>query len=386
MPQDTDLRHEYEPAPSVTEIFPLNNMGVTTGDDKRFVAFSASDYSEDCSDSSKVIDFSYRPFDTRQLYYAPDLLARARLDFMRHMSVQDNIALITIRRPRNDRFANFFVSNGIADKCFISSLDNCHVFPLYALADLASSHPAGENVPNIDAAFLGRLAAGVGIRQLRNNGLPEGISPTDILNYAYAVFHSITYRTRYAEFLKVDFPRLPIPGSLNLFRDLASLGGDLVKLHLMKSPTIGNFITTYHGPSNPEVGRVGWSDSTVWLDAEKTSARDNHRATKHGSIAVKGVPEEVWDFHIGGYQVCHKWLKDRKNRTLSKVDLYHYQKIVVALNETIRIMDEIDEVIDQHGGWPDAFVKQSSGTESSSIEQDLDLQKAAEDPGEYSES
>ncbi len=68
------------------------------------------------------------------------------------------------------------------------------------------------------------------------------------------------------------------------------------------------------------------------------------------------TPEEVWNFHIGGYQVCHKWLKDRKGRTLSDDDLAHYQKIVVALNETIRIMAEIDEVIEEHGGWPGAFV------------------------------
>ena len=86
-----------------------------------------------------------------------------------------------------------------------------------------------------------------------------------------------------------------------------------------------------------------------------TNAREGHRATKPGTIGFKGVPEEVWDFHIGGYQVCHKWLKDRKGRTLSDEDIGHYQKIVVALNETIRIMAEIDEVIEAHGGWPDAF-------------------------------
>ena len=108
-------------------------------------------------------------------------------------------------------------------------------------------------------------------------------------------------------------------------------------------------------PEIPEVGRVGWSDGTVWLDAGKTNARESHRATKPGKIGFQGVPEEVWDFHIGGYQVCHKWLKDRKGRTLSDEDIGHYQKIVVAQNETIRLMAEIDEVIEAHGGWPGAF-------------------------------
>jgi hypothetical protein len=91
------------------------------------------------------------------------------------------------------------------------------------------------------------------------------------------------------------------------------------------------------------------------LDAAKTNARDGHRAIRAGTIGFHGVPEDVWNFHIGGYQVCHKWLKDRKGRTLSHDDIIHYQKIIVAINETIRIMREIDEVIEEHGGWPGAF-------------------------------
>ena len=120
-------------------------------------------------------------------------------------------------------------------------------------------------------------------------------------------------------------------------------------------PKLHGSITTYAGPRNPEVGRIGWSDGTVWLDAGKTSAREGHRATTPGTIGFHDVPEDVWDFHIGGYQVCHKWLKARKGRTLSDGDIAHYQKIVVALNETVRIMAEIDEVIEAHSGWPGAF-------------------------------
>ena len=148
---------------------------------------------------------------------------------------------------------------------------------------------------------------------------------------------------------------MPIPQSTGLFRALAGHGRELVELHLVESPKRDNFISTYTGPKSPEVGRVGWSDDTVWLDAGKTSAREGRRATKPGTIGFQGVPERVWDFHIGGYQVCHKWLKDRKGRTLSNKDIAHYQKIVVALNETVRIMAEIDEVIETHSGWPGAF-------------------------------
>jgi hypothetical protein len=144
---------------------------------------------------------------------------------------------------------------------------------------------------------------------------------------------------------------LPLPGSLILLRHLARLGGELVGLHLMCSPKLDDFITTYSGPRRPEIGRVGWADDTVWLDAAGT------KKGQPGTIGFRGVPEAVWNFQIGGYQVCEKWLKDRKGRTLSNDEIVHYQKIVVALAETIRLMREIDEVIEQHGGWPGAFAQ-----------------------------
>ena len=155
--------------------------------------------------------------------------------------------------------------------------------------------------------------------------------------------------------MKLDFPRIPPPESPDLFQKLTEAGHELLALHLLDSLELNEVITTYTGPRNPEVGRVGWSDGIVWLDAGKTNARQGQRATKPGTIGFQGVPEEVWDFHIGSYQICHKWLKDRTGRTLSDEDVAHFQKIVVALNETIRIMTDIDEAIDAHGGWPYVF-------------------------------
>ena len=166
--------------------------------------------------------------------------------------------------------------------------------------------------------------------------------PENILHYAYAVFHSSSYRSRYAEFLRIDFPRLPLTGNLELFRALAQLGSELTALHLLELPKLAKPITEFIGGRNPEVEKVSWSRNTVWLDKAQTTG-------------FRGVREEVWNFHIGGYQVCEKWLKARKGRTLSKDDIAHYQKIVVALAETIRLMKEIDDVIEQHGGWPGAF-------------------------------
>jgi hypothetical protein len=123
---------------------------------------------------------------------------------------------------------------------------------------------------------------------------------------------------------------------------------------LFETPKLEQLITTttYSGPKSPTVERVGWSNDSVWIDAPATK---KGQPTKPGAIGFRGVPEAVWNFHIGGYQVCEKWLKDRKGRTLSKDDIAHYRKIIVALAETIRIVKEIDETIDKHGGWPDAF-------------------------------
>lgn len=179
--------------------------------------------------------------------------------------------------------------------------------------------------------------------------MPRGLTPEDIFHYAYAVFHSPGYRSRYAEFLKIDFPRLPLTGNLELFRALARLGGELTALHLLESPKLDKPITEFIGGRNPEVEKVSWSKNTVWVDKAQT-------------IGFRGVREAVWNFHIGGYQVCEKWLKDRKGRTLTKDDIAHYHKIVVALTETIRLMAEIDQVIEKHGGWPGAFA--SAATEA----------------------
>jgi hypothetical protein len=119
---------------------------------------------------------------------------------------------------------------------------------------------------------------------------------------------------------------------------------------------------------------VGWADRTVWLDAATT--KKGQPATP-GSMGFHGVPEEVWNFHVGGYQVCEKWLKDRKGRRLSDEDIAHYQKIVVALSETIRLMGEIDEVIEKHGGWPGAFATGPAAGADYPAEAE-DLPKAAE--------
>ena len=182
------------------------------------------------------------------------------------------------------------------------------------------------------------------------NGLPKGVTPEDIFHYAYAVFHSPIYRTRYAEFLKIDFPRLPLTSNRDMFFSLAALGGELVGLHLMESPKLNDLITEFPEKGSDSVEKVMFA---VVADPQATS--DSGRVWINPTQYFGGVPAAVWSFYIGGYQVCDKWLKDRKGRTMTYEDIQHYQKIVVALNETIRLMAEIDKVIEIQGGWPTAF-------------------------------
>ena len=332
---------------------------------------------EDRQWDERYVPVLYRPFDIREMYYVPWMVDWPRTEAMPHLLAGENVALIACRQQArgDDEWAQVFATSRIAESCAISNITReiNYLLPLYlypgvgkADGSLFSRWANGKDgrTPNLASGFVERIAAATELRFVSDGrgDLRETLGPEDVLAWIYAVFHSPGYRARYEAQLKLDFPRVPVPGSAALFRRLAATGHELLVLQVLESLELDEFITTCTGPRNPEVGRVGWSDGTVWLDASKTSAGEGHRATEPGTIGFHGVSEEVWDFHIGGYQVCHKWLKDRKGRTLSDEDIAHYQKIVVALSETIRIMAEIDEVVEAHGGWPDAFETASEGT------------------------
>ena len=309
----------------------------------------------------------YRPFDIREMYYVPWMVDWPRTEVMPHMLAGENLSICLTRSVEIEAgFSHIFASRAIIQHHTVSLKEVNYQIPLYlyprvgkvdgSLFSRWAKGPGGRK-PNLDSKFVEQLAAATKLRFVSDGcgDLHEAFGAEDVFAYMYAVFHSPGYRGHYDAQLKLDFPRVPLPTSVDLFRRLADAGHALLALHLLESPKLGKPITRYAGPKKPEVGRVGWSDGIVWLDAGRTDAREGHRATKPGAIGFQGVPEEVWAFQIGGYQVCHKWLKDRKARTLSNEDIAQYQKIVVALNETIRIMAEIDEVIEDNGGWPNAF-------------------------------
>jgi len=193
-------------------------------------------------------------------------------------------------------------------------------------------------------------------------------TPEDVFHYAYAVFHWPTYRERYAEFLKIDFPRLPLTSDVGLFRALCGYGAELVDLHLMRSPALATLLTAFpvSGSNVVERGYPRFEllptsppgPLSTRGEGETTPVAPLHsmeRGEERGRVYInkaqyfEGAPREVWAFHVGGYQVCEKWLKDRRGRALSYEDITHYQRVVVALSETIRLMAAIDAAIP---AWP----------------------------------
>lgn len=305
-----------------------------------------------------VRPIEYRSFDRRWIFFHPTLVWQtAPVSSNNVIRSPKNRVLISLGKNRAETTNGHWVSATLADKSVVSTRDNASGFPLYLFDEVGELGLGGSSGrPNISPEFLRHLAVRLGLPQEGQFSLPRGLTPEDIFHYAYAVFHSPGYRSRYAEFLKIDFPRLPLTGNLELFRALARLGGELTALHLLESPKLHAPITEFIGRSSVVI-KPGWVDGTVWLDAGGKKG-----ATTAGTSGFKGVPENVWKFHIGGYQVCEKWLKDRKGRTLNEEDLIHYHKIVVALSETIRLMAEIDETIEAHGGWPGAFSGKDSST------------------------
>ena len=378
VPRDETQLDEYEKGWKVNDIFPVNSVGIVTSRDdfvldfdevkltNRIEEFRGNSLSDDIirdkynlrdnkgwkvADSRKAISNDekyeqaftkclYRPFDIRSLFYHKEMIERTRSEVMRHMLAGDNLGLVTVRQVAEGVFDHVFVSPSIVEsRITLSNKGIGFLFPLYLYpAEGEMQFEGGNRRPNLNPVFIKEFSDKLELKFIEDGkgNLEQTFGPEDIFHYAYAIFHSPTYRTRYAEFLKIDFPRLPLTSDKGLFKALAEKGAELVALHLMEPPTLNTFVTRYPVTGSNEVDKVTYDEKTQWVYINKEQY-------------FMGVPPEVWEFHIGGYQVCQKWLKDRKGRTLTYDERMHYQKIVVALKETIRIMSEIDQVIPS---WP----------------------------------
>jgi predicted helicase len=366
IPRSEIQRTEYDSFQQLDRLFSFVNVSGKPGDDELLVSFDAGEAipklhrfresigsenpprlteagrnlaalsSKTEFSQSNVLPYAYRPFDTRHIYYDADVWTRPVKKLK--ATVDGSLILLTTKIVKDPQFAHVFVTRLFPDVIFLSNTSsiNCYSFPSN-FNNTERMLDGCETQENLDVTPF-------------STSLSQEVQANDAFRYVYALLHSPTYRSMYYELLQYDFPRIPLTESVELFRALTPLGGELTDLHLLESPRLAQPITEFIGSPKKgatlEVEKISWSRNTVWIDKAKT-------------IGFRGVREPVWNFHIGGYQVCEKWLKDRKGRTLSKDDIAHYHKIVVALSETIRLMSEIDSVINQHGGWPNAFVTEA---------------------------
>ena len=290
---------------------------------------------------------------------------------MYHMLAGPNIGLVSARSNKSVNMDHFFVTTNITEAKSGESTTQSAIFPLYLYPDedeaklfddTATSpwdrDPAhGNRVPNLSQEFVEEFVAKLDLTfdpHKTGNAPGQAFGPEDILAYIYAVFHSPTYRERYAEFLKIDFPRVPLTSDVDLFWRLVSLGSELIDLHLMEHPTLAQAQdrVSYPVKGDDRVKPRGGFPKFIAAGESRTKTSDvaeRNRVYINLEQYFAGVPEDVWEFQVGGYQVLHKWLKDRKGRTLSYDDQVHYKKIVVALQETMRLMTEVDAAIPS---WP----------------------------------
>ena len=387
-PQNEVMASEYLSAPTLKDIFSPNGdpaPGVVTTQDEFAISWDSNEAiskverllsttSEDearslfrlCSQKqwsydrakkalangswrNEVVPILYRPFDLRMTVYNRNVAVHRRERASRHMLAGENIGILFMRQVAlDDVYSHFGVSRSIVDnRTFYSNKGIMNIAPLYLYPEPgelieASSWPSGKNGrrPNLSPEFVGDVSQRLGLTFVSDatGDLKKTFGPEDIFTYAYAVFHSPEYRKRYAEFLKIDFPRLPLTSDRRLFADLCELGAELVGLHLLERvptpqaafPKPGSNVidqARYAPPTSKGPGRIFINDEQYF----------------------ENVPPEVWEFHVGGYQVCAKWLKDRRDRTFSYDEIETYRRITESIRQTIRLMAEIDRAIP---AWP----------------------------------
>lgn len=308
VPKNFELQEEYDRGIFIGSLISLNSMGITTGCDKELVSMNKFP-------NENNFPYCYRPFDTQWINYDLSKVARGREKIMCHLK-RNNIALGLIKvNSATDNLFKIFVTNGLTDKTLLSSKDNANVFPLYLYKEEFGTE---QRIPNINTEEWQKF----------NNAVGRETTPEELLAYIYAILHSPMYRERYKEFLKVDFPRIPLPHSAEEFEHFVELGQQLIDLHIMKNANNWTLETKFPESGSQKVEQASRVDDKIFIND-----------TQYFS----NVSDIAWNFYIGGYQPAQKWLKDRKGCILSYDDLMHYRQIIQALCETDKIMKDIDK-------------------------------------------
>lgn len=293
--------------------------------------------------SEKIIPLLYRPFDNRYIYYTQEMIDFGREKIMQNI-INGSTGLIVPKQVSPREQAGCIISNYVGVHKSFSAYNTNYYFPLYLYPETNEHQPieqSEERKPNLNQEIVKEIANKLALTFTNEKETTANtFAPIDILDYIYAVLHSPTYREKYKEFLKIDFPRVPYPKDAATFWQFVKLGGGIRQIHLMESPKVGEYITTYpKGGSNQITTKVASKDWELF-DKENQIGRIWINEEQY----FDNIPLNAWEFYIGGYQPAQKWLKDRKERTLDYEDILHYQKIIVALYETDRLMKEIDEI------------------------------------------
>lgn len=286
----------------------------------------------------QVFKIHFKPFDIRYSYYtgkSSGFLGRPRKELTDNLLQPDNIALATLRQIAGTKqtCVVMLTKTVMTDRAMYSTNGTPYLFPLYLYNDNIQSDLEEQPIrsPNLNREIVDKIAKTISLTFTDEKENINGtFAPIDLLDYIYAVLHSPKYRETYKEFLKIDFPRVPYPKDAKTFLELGKLGAELRKLHLLESPKVEQYITQYPIDGDNIVEKPIYKHGNVYINDTQYFAN---------------VPEVAWTFYIGGYQPAQKWLKDRKDRALDFEDILHYQKIIVALTETNRIMQEIDTVL-----------------------------------------
>jgi len=356
--KDFSLQTKYDKFISISEIFDKSSSGVKTHRDHFVIGFTDGEIKQrmqtfesnlpddivaqslnlkdtkdfkirNARESIRQVEwrksirpYSYRPFDNRKICYLSELIDRDRLDLMKNF-FKANLGLIVDRTTStNISFNHVFVSHTLIDVRLLPDFGGApFLFPLhiYPSSGKKGLFHGEEKESNIKPDVFKPMS----------KAYKKHVSPEEIFCYIYAILYSETYRVKYAEFLKIDFPKVPFTKDYKLFNKMSEYGNRLVDIHLLKSPELDSPIARFQGKGDNKVEKIKYGQGKVYIN------NNQH---------FEGVSREVWQYQIGGYQVCDKWLKDRKGRILSLDDIKHYCKVVTALSKTIESQKEIDNL------------------------------------------
>jgi predicted helicase len=341
------------------------------------VNFAKKDLQNHYPNDNRFVKISYRPFDNRFTFYtgkSKGFHCYPRNEVMQHLLNEENLGLALCKQFKTgDNYLHAFISNKIIESSYVSNRTSeiTSIFPLYLYldtngqqqtlsgfetltaldADKQNETPA--RIPNLNLEIVTKIAKQLGLtfvpEKTTTNSPPlEGcpqdrvvFAPIDILDYIYAVLHSPRYREKYKEFLKIDFPKIPYPKDSKTFWELVALGTQIREIHLLESPTVEEYITEFNIDGDCVVGKPRFEINPIKVQNPDRVVGDVYI---NETQCFENVPEVAWNFYIGGYQPAQKWLKDRKERKLEFDDIAHYQKIIVALTETARLMKSIDAI------------------------------------------